>query len=66
MLQQIIFRTGMIQQKIGWSVRSWWISVKSVATVVVTALILMKGMTLESPNEELKAGGAWMLSNAGV
>ena len=50
----------------GWSVRSWWISVESGATVVVPAPVLMVGVTLVSPNEELKAGGAWMMSNAGV
>ena len=47
---------------IGWSVRSWW----TAATVVVSAPVSMVGMTLVSPNEELKAGGAWMMSNAGV
>ena len=51
---------------IGWSVRSWWISVESAATVVVSAPVSMVGVTLVSPNEELKAGGAWMMSNAGV
>ena len=51
---------------IGWSVRPWWISVESGATVAVTAPVSMDGMTLVSPNEVLTAGGAWMMSNAGV
>ena len=50
----------------GWSVRSWWISVESGATVVVPAPVSMVGVTLVSPNEELRAGGAWLMSNAGV